>query len=118
MESIAFGNAHIMEDIVKQLGVPGLSVLRLSGGVARSPLLGQMIANIANTRVEQPVSLEASAISAAQFAGLYTGSYTMSNVHANLTIEKVFEPDERQEQHKKDFVAWKQAINRTLNWMN
>jgi glycerol kinase len=116
MESIAFANCHIIEDMRAQLSISDLKVIRLSGGVARNGLLGQMIANIADVKVEKPLSLEASAVSAAQFAGICTGSYTVNNVHQGMTIEKIYEPDEKQQQHKRDFAAWKQAVNRTLDW--
>jgi glycerol kinase len=116
MESIAFANCHIIEDMRAQLNIPSLKVIRLSGGAARNDLLGQMIANIAGIKVEKPLSLEASAVSAALFAGIRTGSYSLGNAHRDMVIEKIYEPDDKQEQHQRDFAAWKQAINRTLDW--
>lgn len=116
MEAIGYANAHIMEDMQAHFNAPKLEVIKLSGGVAKSPLLGQMLANLTGARVEKPRSLEASAVGAAEFAGLQAGIYTLADLENLLPIETVYEPDQNREKHLEGFAKWKEAILRTTEW--
>ena len=109
-------NAHVIEDIGKWFGVKKPETVKISGGVAQEELLGQMIANVVGTKVEKPVSLEASAIGAAEFAGIYTGVYTLEDIPRLLSVEKVYEPNADAKKDIATYERWKQAIMRTTKW--
>jgi glycerol kinase len=116
MESIAFANAHIIEDIQKRFKIEKLNDIKLSGGVARTPLLGQMIADITDTRVEQHASLESSVIGAANFAGIGIGMFDLDDVTKDIKVTKTYVPDSGDTYAKKTYAAWKDAILRTTDW--
>ncbi|MGX8701665.1 FGGY family carbohydrate kinase [Caproiciproducens sp.] len=116
VESIGYANAQIIKDVCSNFGIRSLDSIKISGGVARESTLGQMIADITGTKVEQPTSLEASAIGAAEFAGIYTGAYSLKDIPDLLHIEKVFTPDQNTELYCKNYRNWEQAILRTTNW--
>lgn len=116
VEAIAYANAHIIEDVCEKFGIGKFKNLRISGGVVRNPLVGQMIANITGTTVEEPVVLEASAMGAAEFAGIYTGRYTVADVQELIEVKKYYRPDGLQNKQKQTYESWKQAIYRTTNW--
>ncbi|WP_243416985.1 FGGY-family carbohydrate kinase [Pseudoflavonifractor phocaeensis] len=116
VEAIAFANAHVIEDIGKWFHVEKPETVKISGGVAQEELLGQLIANVVGTKVEKPVSLEASAIGAAEFAGIYTGIYTLEDIPRLLTVEKVYEPDANAQKDAETYEKWKKVIERTTKW--
>jgi glycerol kinase len=116
MESIAFANAHIIEDIQKQFDIDKISDIKLSGGVAKTSLLGQMIADITGARVEQHASLESSVIGAATFAGIEAGMFDLEEVMKEIKVTKVYAPDPEDTYAQKTYVAWKDAILRTTDW--
>ena len=116
VEAIAFANAHVIEDIGKWFHVEKPETVKISGGVAQEELLGQLIANVVGTKVEKPVSLEASAIGAAEFAGIYAGIYTLEDIPRLLTVEKVYEPDANAQKDVETYEKWKKVIERTTKW--
>ena len=72
LESIAFAVGQMCE-IFEELGEP-LGTVRLSGGLAQSPLWAQIVADTLGRPVEVPRTVEAGLIGAAALARVGTGS--------------------------------------------
>ena len=78
----------------------------------------QFQANALGIPIERPVILDATAQGAAFGAGLAVGFW--DDYHAliaNRQIDRIFEPDQGQEQAVANFVIWSKAVKRAKNWI-
>ena len=94
-----------------------LKEIMASGGVSKSVVVSQMMANLLDMKVNLPKSVEATALGAAQMAALYQGLITKDDVKKMVTIHKVYEPNADAEQHKANYKVWRKAVDRSLNWL-
>lgn len=113
LEGIAFGSLSIIE---KAFTEGKMKEMKLSGGVAKSDLISQIMANVTGARVIRPKSVEATALGAAEAAAIRAGWFDISDVPGFLEIDKVYEPNEQQESQKKSYEDWKKVVERTLKW--
>ncbi|MCI8327470.1 MAG: hypothetical protein HFI37_06810 [Lachnospiraceae bacterium] len=114
LEGVAFGALLLMETIAKH--GKGLKEISISGGVAKSSLVAQILANVTDAKIVRPKSVEATALGAAEAAAIRAGWMTMEDVKDYLDIDKVYEPDKNAAAYKKTFENWKKAAERTLKW--
>lgn len=116
IESIAYYNAFIIEDIKEKFEIETVQEVKLSGGVAKNPLLGQLIADITGSKIEQHASLEASAVGAACFAGIQAGLFNLEELEKEVEVVRAFTANENASATKQHYDAWKAAILRTMDW--
>ncbi len=114
LEGVAFGALLLIETIAKN--GRGLKEISISGGVAKSSLIAQILANVTGAKIIRPKSVEATALGAAEAAAIREGWMTMENVADYLDIDRVYEPDENADAWKETFEKWKKAAERTLKW--
>lgn len=114
LEGVAFGALLLIETIAKN--GRGLKEISISGGVAKSSLIAQILANVTGAKIIRPKSVEATALGAAEAAAIREGWMTMENVADYLDIDRVYEPDENAAAWKETFEKWKKAAERTLKW--
>ena len=74
LEAVAYG-VRLNVDRLKRLSGQDLSVLRVSGGLSKSPLLVKLLADLIGVQITVPVNKEASALGAAICAGVGAGLY-------------------------------------------
>ena len=116
VEGVAFAAAAVMNEVVKT-GVPIESV-SVSGGVSKSDMLNQLIANVLGAEVLLPDSVESTALGAAAFAAIRTGNLQYEDVKNLLKIRKRYVPNEDAAFDRKHFDAWVDAARRTMDWHN
>ena len=116
LESVSYAVCASFECLQEIFGL-SMEEVKISGGVSRSDLVGQMMANLLDMKVERPASVEASALGAAEMAAIYMGVITKADVKNMVEAKKVFVPDENAAVYKAHYKTWKKAVDRSLNWL-
>ena len=116
LESLGFAASSIM--IKAQAAGINIEKIKISGNVSRSEIVGQTIANVVDAEVILPSSVEATALGAAELAGLKLGWFTLADIEGFLNTERVYKCDGRCEAEKKTYESWLDVCNRTLKWNN
>ena len=109
LEAVAYG-VKLNVDRLQRVSGQDLSVLRVSGGLAKSRLLRHLLADLIGVRITVPIDKEASALGAAICAGVGAGIFPdMAKGAARLVRwEETLDPDpEKQAQYETLFQAWK-----------
>lgn len=115
LESVAYAAVSVFE-VFRNQGI-GMDRLSVSGGVSKSDVAIQLMANLLNMEIARPHSVEASALGAAELAAIHMGWMTIDQVDEFLHVDKVFHPNEDRENAMYHFEQWKKAVNRSLNWL-
>ena len=95
-------------------------ILRMvaGGGMVDNGFLMQFQSDLLNIPIEIPVEKETAAFGAACMAGLTTGAFTtLTDVKQFVAMRKVYEPKMGRGEREKRFSHWKNAVERTLNWI-
>ena len=97
LESVAFGVRLNIERLQRVSGMD-VSVLRVSGGLSKSDLLMQMMANLIGVEVTVPLHAEGSSLGAAICAGVGTGVFKsmQEGVDKLAVMEKSYRPQDGQ----------------------
>lgn len=82
----------------------------ISGGVSKSDIVAQNMANLLNMNVVRPKSVEATALGAAQLAAIYRGWLTKDDVRAMVQKHKVFVPNDQQQKYMDNYKIWLKAV--------
>ncbi len=116
LESIAYRSRDILEVMEKDSGL-SLRTLKVDGGASRSNIMMQFQADILNSEVVRPASIETTALGAAYLAGLAVGFWPSVDV-----LRDIWEEDHRfipvmEETRRADlYEGWKHAVERCLDW--
>lgn len=116
LESVAYVVCASFEFLQQSFGL-NLQDVKISGGVSKSDMVSQLMANLLDMKVDRPVSVEATALGAAQIAAIRMGLITKEDVKNMVTSKKVFMPDENAALDKEHYRIWKKAVDRSLNWL-
>ena len=94
-----------------------ISELRVDGGASVSNIMMQIQANMAQTKVNRPKTVETTALGAAYLAGLAVGVWdSLEDIENNREVDRVFEPEMSMEERNKFYDGWKKAVSRAMNW--
>ena len=110
LESLGFAVSLIVKRIQDE-GVD-ISVIRMSGGVSKSSILCQMVADVINVDVELPKTVEATAMGAAILAAIKLEWATNDDCDKYIAIEKVYRPSEDREKTLKIYDKWVETCER------
>ena len=117
IEAIAFQSAELAGAMGDDAGVP-LAELRVDGGASVNDFLMQFQADLLGVDVVRPKITETTALGAAYLAGLAVGFWKTQEEIASLwAIERRFAPMLAREDAGKRIAAWRQAVDRTKNWV-
>ena len=115
LESLAYQTKDVlvaMEEDANQK----LTSLQVDGGATANNFLMQFQADILNTDVERPTSIETTATGAAYLAGIKQGLWTKEDIIKNRSLDQKFEPSIADEDRTRKYKGWQKAVTRTLNW--
>jgi glycerol kinase len=116
LESIAFQCADLMAAMQSDSGVP-INELRVDGGAAANNLLIQFQADLLQTRVVRPASVETTAKGAAYLAGLASGVWSNTEeIESQWQAGRVFEPQRPASEVQKLQDRWHDALDRSKAW--
>ncbi len=93
----------------------GASVLRCDGGMVASDWMMQFLADILDTPVDRPDTLETTALGAAYLAGYRAGFYPPPAEFARQWhLDRRFEPAMAEPVRARKVAGWRDAVRRTL----
>lgn len=116
LESLAFQSKDVLNAMGKDAGVQ-LKTLNVDGGATANNYLMQFQADILNTPVVRPKTIESTALGAAYMAGLYTQFWTIEELKTLKKIDRTFTPTMDAEKVKKKYKLWEKAVKRSMNWV-
>jgi glycerol kinase len=116
MEGIAFAAGHIFEALTEQTGNK-MKLITVDGGVTKSELILQTLADITGSVVSRPKLVEASGLGAAEMAALRLGWITFSDVPKFLEKDKEFVPCGDRSGVIAQYQMWCKAVERSKNWL-
>ena len=124
LEATAYQTREVLDAMnldVAMAGVdwPGLTSLRVDGGMVRNALLMQFQADILNVPVVRPNVSETTALGAAYAAGLAVGYWSgLEDLRANWAVDKVWQPRMDAEVRERLYRGWRKAVTRTFDWLD
>jgi glycerol kinase len=114
LESVGYQTNDLIDAMVRD-GAPALAALHVDGGMAANDWLCQFLADITQTPVERPESLEATALGAAFLAGLAIGIWKdMGEIAGLPRTMRRFDPHATGEQREQLLAGWRMALNKAL----
>jgi glycerol kinase len=117
VEAIAFQVADLL-DAMRQDGGPPLSELRVDGGAAANNSLLQFQADLLGVPVVRPKVTETTALGAAYLAGLATGFWkNKDELASQWQVDRRFEPKRASSEISAVRAKWKNAVERSKNWV-
>ena len=117
LEAICYQTMEIMDAMTADSGV-ALTQMRVDGGLTASQLCHQLPADIKGIEIIRPLNTETTALGAAYAAGLAIGYWeSIDEVKAIWRESKRWKPSKTAEERAQGAARWKEAIARTLNWV-
>lgn len=117
LEAICYQTMEIMDAMTADSGV-ALTQMRVDGGITASELCMQLQADIMGIEIIRPLITETTALGAAYAAGLAIGYWqSIEEVKANWQESKRWKPGKSTQERATGAARWKEAVARTLNWV-
>lgn len=116
LESMAFQTMDVLNAMEADAGT-AIKELRVDGGASANNLMMQFQADLLNSRVIRPKTVETTALGAAYLAGLAVGYWKdVGEIKDLWSIDQTFAPQMAQEQVDALKKGWKRAIDTTQYW--
>lgn len=113
LESLAYQVTDVLKAMEEDSGIK-LGTLAVDGGACANDFLMQFQADIINTVVARPKTIETTAMGAAYLAGLAVGYWqSKEEIKANHVIAKEFAPNMEEVRREKLLDGWKKAVKST-----
>ncbi len=113
LESLAYQVTDVLKAMEEDSGIK-LGTLAVDGGACANDFLMQFQADIINTVVARPKTIETTAMGAAYLAGLAVGYWqSKEEIKANHVIAKEFAPNMEEAHRAKLLDGWKKAVKST-----
>ena len=113
LESLAYQVTDVLKAMEEDSGIK-LGTLAVDGGACANDFLMQFQADIINTVVARPKTIETTAMGAAYLAGLAVGYWqSKEEIKANHVIAKEFAPNMEEARREKLLDGWKKAVKST-----
>ena len=117
LESTAFQTREVLDAMRADSGVE-LNELKVDGGMVANELLMQFQADILDKPVIRPRVSETTALGAAYAAGLATGVWEdLDALRTNWAEDRRWLPQMGDERRNQLLARWKQAVERTFDWV-
>ena len=117
LEAICYQSLDVADAMKADSGID-VPVLKVDGGVTANDLCMQLQADIMGVPVSRPEVTQTTALGAAYAAGLAVGYWTDTDeLRANQNESKRWEPQWSDAQRRRGHDRWKQAVQRTLDWI-
>ncbi len=117
LEAICYQTMEIMDAMTADSGV-ALTQMRVDGGITASDLCMQLQADVMGIEIVKPLITETTALGAAYAAGLAIGYWqSLDEVKANWSESKRWAPLKNVQERANGAARWKDAVARTLNWV-
>lgn len=116
LESIAYQVRDVVEALKEDSGLD-FDEIKVDGGAVANNFLMQFQADMMGKKVIRPEVIETTALGAAYLAGLAVNYWTSQKEIINLwQSDREFTPQMSEEVREKQYMMWKRAVERTLDW--
>ena len=113
LESLAYQTYDVLNAMANDAETE-LTSLKVDGGACANNFLMQFQADMIRTTVQRPQCIETTALGAAYLAGLAVNYWKdTEEIKANHRIDRVFEPNMKEEQRQSLLNGWQDAVKRT-----
>jgi glycerol kinase len=117
LEAICYQSRDVLESMEKDARLD-LEIMKVDGGATVNDTLMQLQADILGVTVIRPKVLETTSLGAAYAAGLASGFWqSTDDLIENWAEDRRWEPVWSEDQRESGYQRWKQAVDRTLNWL-
>jgi glycerol kinase len=118
LEATAWQTREVVEAIGTDYG-PGLSQLRVDGGMTANNLLMQSLADVLDVPVVRPIVAETVSLGAAYAAGLAVGFWPdLDSLRQNWHRAAEWLPTMDPETRERGYRKWKKAVARAVDWLD
>jgi len=116
LESIAYQTRDVLEAMERESGIR-LRELRCDGGAALNPMLMQFQADILDSAVVVPETVETTALGAAYLAGLATGFWqNREELAGKWRLRNRYTPQMEAEERERLYRRWHRAVALSKGW--
>jgi glycerol kinase len=117
LEAAAYQSADVLEAMVADSGV-ALTELRVDGGMTANETLMQFQADLLGVDVVRPANIETTVLGAAFGAGLSVGLWRdLDEIESMWSEDRRWSPQMDDEERRRLHHRWRQAIDRSLDWV-
>jgi glycerol kinase len=117
LEAAAYQSREVIEAMEADSGVK-LTSLKVDGGMVVNNLLMQFQSDILGVPVIRPKTIETTALGAAYAAGLAVGYWSSGDdIRKNWSEDHRWTPKMKRAKADTLYARWKQAVQRTLDWV-
>ena len=114
LESMAYQTYDLLNAMAEDLG-EGIKALKVDGGAAANDFLLQFQADIMDSDVYRPDSIETTSLGAAYLAGIATGFWNSEDdIDDNWQVDRIFKSRMEEEKREELLKGWHEAVKRTL----
>ena len=118
LQGIAFQVKDVLSSMEEDTSYK-LKTLKVDGGASVSDILLQFQSDLLQVDVTRPKITETTALGCAMLAGLKTGFWRdKKDIVKSWSAEKIFSPVKDRPLTEKLYEKWKDAVSRTLNWVD
>lgn len=115
LESVGYQTRDLLDAMHADWPEKSNTVLRVDGGMTKSEMTMQFLADILNAPIERPQVMETTALGAAMLAGLSSGLISdVDTLASNWKPERRFNPDMSGETRDHKWRGWQRAVGHTL----
>jgi glycerol kinase len=116
LEAMAYQVRDVMDCMRSDSGIPPTE-LRVDGGAAQNGFLLQFQADVLQTAVLRPTSVETTAQGAAYLAGLGVGLWkSQEELASHWRLERRFDPSMPPQEAERLHKGWRRAVERSRGW--
>lgn len=116
LESLAYLTNDVLQSMVLDSNNL-LTELKVDGGASANNFLMQFQADMIQTTVQRPETLETTALGAAYFAGLAVGFWKdLEEIKKYRKVDRNFNPEITKEERDKKDRNWQRAVERSVDW--
>lgn len=114
LQGIGFSVADIVLAMEDDLGT-SITGMKVDGGVVKNNFLMQFQADILNTNIIRPTTVEITALGVAYLAGLKSGYWKdLAQIKENISLDKTFNPKLDNTSRENLLFGWKEAVSLTM----
>jgi glycerol kinase len=118
LDAICSQTMEIMDAMVADSGI-AMTEMKVDGGITANQLCMQLQADVMGIDIVKPVITETTALGAAYAAGLAIGFWQSTDeVKAQWRQDRRWHPESDEKTRTIGAARWKQAVERTFNWVD
>jgi len=118
LDAICYQTMEIIDAMVADSGI-AMTEMKVDGGITANQLCMQLQADVMGIDIVKPLITETTALGAAYAAGLAIGFWQSTDeVKAQWRQDRRWHPESDEKSRTIGAARWKQAVERTFNWVD